>query len=254
MRLRTSTRMSAGRDGAGQGDAGQGDAVQDDAGQSYAAQSYAGQGMSTGGHRRGSGSSARQVRTWVAGLAAATVMGSVVAAGKPVDVSDVAIGGVKLGMSHREAIRAAAAYFKVEADQIRPDKLAADKGAAGAGMPMSFSYASRTETLRVSSVSRTPPDPDRPTAVTQITYERKGESPEVNQSVRDAAVAKYGEPTSGKTNQGAYAWCAQPGEMGCAKSAGAVLTATGSMLTLRDRGYEERARQVDKGDTVRRPQ
>ncbi|MFJ1299034.1 hypothetical protein ACILG0_03645 [Pseudomonadota bacterium AL_CKDN230030165-1A_HGKHYDSX7] len=188
----------------------------------------------------------------------AALLGSaaVTAAGKPVDVSDVAIGGVKLGMSHLEAIRAAAAHFQVQPDQIKPDKLPADKGSTGASMPMSFSYASRTETLRVSVVSRMPHDPERPTAVTQITYERKGESPEVSQSVRDAAVARYGEPTSGKTGTGAqaYAWCAHPGEMGCAKSGGAVLTATGSMLTLRDRGYEERARQADKGDTVRKPQ
>ena len=200
---------------------------------------------------------ARVARAWAVGLAAAVLFGSAAAAaaGKPVDVSAVAIGGVKLGMSHQEAIRAAAAHFKVDPDQIKPDKLPTDKAATGATMPMSFSYASRTETLRVSVVSRTPYDRERPTSVTQITYERKGESPEVSQSVRDAAVARYGEPTSGKTGKGAeaYAWCAHPGEMGCAKASGAVLTATGSMLTLRDRGYEERARQADKGDTVRKP-
>ncbi|OZI35392.1 hypothetical protein CEG14_09870 [Bordetella genomosp. 1] len=183
-------------------------------------------------------------------LGAALSTGAAWAEGPRTDLRGYSLGGVRLGMGYQEAMQAAAGHFRVPVESLQPGPTPSQNPGAGSQVPMAFTYTRGDEVLRVAAVKRVPPSPSNPTAVTQISYEIKGDDP-ARARLREGAVRQFGQPV---TRHGdTWIWCDAPAGKGCGNAGGPALTSTPGMLALRDRAYEEKARGAARGDSVRKP-
>lgn len=158
---------------------------------------------------------------------------------RSVDVRNFDVAGVKTGMDYDQAIQAAANHFRVGTDQFEPDPFPHENIITKTVTPKYFTYKRDGISLSVYFETRIPVDKEHPLAVSMIKYEIPW-SPENKARMREAALAKYGQPSNG-TISVTMDWCESPNKnvgMACSDRK-AVLQAGQVDVTLQDYAYTE---------------
>lgn len=97
-----------------------------------------------------------------------------------------------------------------------------------------------TEYLMFNFTSRVPVDQNRPTELISMMYQIPA-TPENKESLRKAAIAKYGQPTVPNWGR----WCEKPGSNNCLDQKQYVLTLGAGFLQLRDNAADDRVSEYE---------
>jgi hypothetical protein len=158
-----------------------------------------------------------------------------------VDARAMDVAGVKLGMDYNQALAAAAAHFGVTPDKIKPEQYPHKDDITGQKLPRYFNYEKDGVSLEVSFEVRLPADKAHPLAVAGVRYAIPWTNENQN-SVRRAALEKYGSPTG--NFGGVTQWCdtlenpRNPG-MGCSMAHAKLWLGPLAGITLEDPSYHE---------------
>jgi hypothetical protein len=163
-------------------------------------------------------------------------------AGTPraVDATRLDIAGVRLGMSQAEAIQAISSALGINQDEVVLDKYPRENQISGKKDPAYFKVAHGIGKFIVYLEPNALNPSISPTVVNHIKYEMPW-TPENVQSMKEAAIKKYGQPSNGIIS-GNYEWCIEPSAnpgIGCGFFNGPVLKYFGTSLELSDPKYRQ---------------
>lgn len=158
---------------------------------------------------------------------------------KSVDASQFDVAGVRLGMTRDEAIRAVMTTLQVDSKAIELDKFPPVNPVTKSKEPRYFLVENELSELTVRFSPKIPADKDNPMVVAQVIYKMKW-SPDNAQSMRDAALNKYGQPSNGTVGSDLH-WCLKPSKNmgeGCAEFVGPKIKYFGVSVELFDPSYQ----------------
>lgn len=158
---------------------------------------------------------------------------------RSVDARSFDIAGVKTGMDYDQALQAAANHFHVRTDQFKPDPFPHESPITKTKIPNYFTYKKDGVSFSVHFEARVPVDKEHQLAVSMVKYEIPW-SPENKARMREAALAKYGQPSNG-TISVTMDWCESPNKnLGMACSDRKAVLKVGQVdMTLGDFIYTE---------------
>lgn len=157
-----------------------------------------------------------------------------------IDVTQLDIAGVKLGMTTAQAVAATLTGLKVNKSEIKFDRFPAPNLVTRTKEPQYFSVDKDREKLVVHLAPTIPHDSKNPMRVAMIAYEMTWTQANAK-SMREAALRKFGPPSNG-TIAVMSEWCAAPSVVsteGCSdvRNREPVLTFHGTKLELLDPRY-----------------
>jgi hypothetical protein len=182
--------------------------------------------------------------------------------GKPVDIMQVDIAGVRLGMSVKQVIAALKKHFNADDSQIKTgdwnvnDELLAN-GNRGVG---SVAYLEKgQEIVNVSFAIKIPVDNSEPEAASRIQYSLIDNEPNRTQMLQ-STITKYGAPTAYDNTTDVYQWCAynpapayRGGPSVCDILNKSNLNLSRTKLTLADPSYAEKIAQEKQRRQTQKP-
>lgn len=134
---------------------------------------------------------------------------------RSVDASQFDVSGVKLGMSPAEAVAAASSKLQIDKRSVEFDKFPQLNEVTRSKEPRYFTAAHGTSKLTVYFFPKIPTDKSNPMLVGLVKYEMIW-TPENAQSMKMAALEKYGQPSNGTMDLDSQygtmdsQWCLQP--------------------------------------------
>jgi hypothetical protein len=173
-------------------------------------------------------------------LLALSIGTSYAEAPRAVDATEFDIAGVRLGMSQAEAIQAISSTLGINQDEVVLDKFPRENLITGKKDPTYFKVAHGIGKFVVHLEPNALNPSVSPTVVNLIKYEMPWTQENV-QSMKEAAIKKYGQPSNGIIS-GNYEWCIEPSAnpgIGCGFFNGPVLKYFGTSLELSDPKYRQ---------------
>jgi len=173
-------------------------------------------------------------------LLALTIGTSYAKAPRAVDATELDIAGVRLGMSQAEAIQAISSALGINQDEVVLDKFLRENPISGKKDPAYFNVVHGFGKFVILLEPNALTPSVSPTVVNLIKYEMPW-TPENVQSMKEAAIKKYGQPSNGIIGVD-YEWCIEPSDnpgIGCGFFNGPVLKYFGTSLELSDPKYRQ---------------
>ena len=173
----------------------------------------------------------------VSAVAASTACAQDVA--RSVDAGGFDVAGVKLGMTRSQAVAAATDKLHVAKGAIQFDKFPQVNPVTKTKEPANFTATNGSGTLSVYFFPKIPFDKANPMVVGMVKYEMP-RTPENAQSMKAAALEKYGQPSNG-TLPDSFDWCSHPNKnigIGCFDFQGPKLKYHGVSVELTDPTYQ----------------
>jgi len=163
---------------------------------------------------------------------------------RSVDPRTFDICGVKIGMDYDQALAAVAQHFRVARSEIKPYSWLSENSITGTKFPGGFAYEKGGVRLHVRFVPRIPLDKVRPLVVHRVFYGIP-DTQENRAAMRNAAVAKYGTPSSDVFE--AIEWCTDHNlVMKTCHPYQAILRITGISMELHDPELERVWEEAEK--------